>query len=81
VRFIYTLKSGSFLAPNFVIAGGLRESLLKRELPVTVPNMKGLWLAALEDLHSMIDAVPDSRIESEAVAIEKADQLKKTMMG
>lgn len=62
-----------------VIADQLAESLQSRGLPVTVANMKGLWLAALEYLPSTIEVVPDSRIESEAAAIEKAEELKKTM--
>jgi hypothetical protein len=64
-----------------VIADELVATLQRNGMLVTVPNMKGLWLAALEDVHSMLRDVPDSRLEKEAAAIEKAEELKKTVKG
>ena len=49
-----------------VIADLLAESLRGRGMRVTVKNMKGLWLATLEDLGDTIDGVPDDRVRREA---------------
>jgi hypothetical protein len=52
-----------------VIADVLFEDLIRRGLKssdITLENAKKLWLAALEDLPSMIDSVPTDRILKEA---------------
>lgn len=55
-----------------VIADQLAESLRGRGMRVTVKNMKGLWLAALEDLGDTIDGVPDDRVRREARELKRA---------
>jgi hypothetical protein len=55
-----------------VIADLLAESLKERGMRATAKNMKGLWLATLEDLSDAIEAVPGERIRREARQLRTA---------
>jgi len=49
-----------------VIANAILHVLAEKNLPITIHNAKGLWLASLESLSSMMDDVPTTRILKEA---------------
>lgn len=52
-----------------VIADLIVSDLKRREIPATLKNAKGLWLAALESLPDMLNYVPTTRILKEADAL------------